>query len=724
MTVQPDILQGLIDHLPAFVFSLDGQYRYTAFNRAHAESMRAQNGVQIEIGGCMLDYMTVPADRENLRADLQRALAGESFTRTLYIGQEGRNRVFLETHVYPQLDAAGAVIGAYFFVLDVTQHKSAEQAAREAEAQLRRTLNAIPVQLWSTTATGASEYQNQAWYDYTGLTEEQSLREGWIASVHPDDRQRTLQVLQNLIQTKSAFDHELRLRRHDGEYNWFLIRSRPLLDESGRLLKWYGTNIEITARKQAEEQLSYQAYLLENISEAVVASDQQYRLTAWNAAAENMYGWKASEVLGKLGLGFTQTEYPGGVDQIKMLAQIAAQDYWRGEATQARKDGSRFPVEISTYVLRDARGEITGYISLNRDITDRKRDQQRIAEALEYNRTLNQELEASVRSLEQSKHDSDLLRQASDMLQMCGTTEEAYTVISQFIQALFPGTAGGVMIVNRARQSVEARVMWGKALASEVLYTIDTCWCLRRGQVYQVNTANQSLLCQHLNPNFAGFYLEVPMAAAGELLGMLHIEWPRAELPAQGKLELAQILAEHIALSLSNIRLRESLQEQSVRDALTGVFNRRYFEETLARELPRAARRGSPVGLIILDVDFFKRINDTFGHAAGDTVLIALSSLLQSNVRSEDLVCRIGGDEFVIILPEASRKIALQRAEAIRSAAAALRLAVGTRTLDEISLSMGVAIFPEQANSSEEFLRQADQALYRAKAAGRNRVEG
>jgi PAS domain S-box-containing protein len=128
----------------------------------------------------------------------------------------------------------------------------------------------------------------------------------------------------------------------------------------------------IGERKRAEERLTYQSQLLTILNDAIIASDSQYRITAWNTAAETMYGWKAEEVLGRFGLDITQTEYPG-IDKTEMLRAISEVGSWRGEATQARKDGTRFPVEVSSIVLRDATGKATGFVSVNRDISGRKR---------------------------------------------------------------------------------------------------------------------------------------------------------------------------------------------------------------------------------------------------------------------------------------------------------------------------------------------------------------
>jgi len=181
-------------------------------------------------------------------------------------------------------------------------------------------------------------------------------------------------------------------------------------------------------------------------------------------------------------------------------------------------------------------------------------------------------------------------------------------------------------------------------------------------------------------------------------------------------------VAEHVALALANLRLRESLRTQSIRDPLTGLFNRRYMEESLDREFRRAERRGAPVGVIMLDIDHFNHFNNTFGHQAGDTLLHALGELLRTRVRAEDIACRYGGEEFVLIMPEASLDITAERAEVLRQEARELRVQQHGQSLGAVTISFGVAAFPEHGPTAEAVIRAADIALYRAKHAGRDQV--
>jgi diguanylate cyclase (GGDEF)-like protein len=189
------------------------------------------------------------------------------------------------------------------------------------------------------------------------------------------------------------------------------------------------------------------------------------------------------------------------------------------------------------------------------------------------------------------------------------------------------------------------------------------------------------------------------------------------------QLRYGALFAQLAALVLDNSQLREALRQEAIRDALTGLYNRRFMQEWLERELQRAARLASLTCLFLLDVDHFKQINDTYGHAAGDFVLLSLGRFLTTHLRGSDIACRYGGEEFVFILPDASPATALRRAEKIRKQVEEIKLEFQSTTLPPLCVSIGIAIFPIHGDSCAALLEAADAALYRAKHSGRNRVE-
>ena len=204
--------------------------------------------------------------------------------------------------------------------------------------------------------------------------------------------------------------------------------------------------------------------------------------------------------------------------------------------------------------------------------------------------------------------------------------------------------------------------------------------------------------------------------AYGEALGLLHIRFAG---PALQSIDVATAAGEQLSLATANLSMQDTVRRQAMRDPLTGVFNRRYMEETLDRETHRAARQTTEIGVLLIDLDKFKQYNDTLGHAAGDELLRSAATIMLRAVRAEDVVCRYGGDEFVIILPDASMAVVEQRARAL-----AERLADLSRpdsNAARVTASIGAALYPRDGKSSKDLLTAADQALYQAKRDGRAR---
>jgi diguanylate cyclase (GGDEF)-like protein len=341
----------------------------------------------------------------------------------------------------------------------------------------------------------------------------------------------------------------------------------------------------------------------------------------------------------------------------------------------------------------------------------------------------NAKLATSLAELRERNQEVTFLSQMSSFLQTCASSEEACTAIARFGPQLFPHEAGTLFMFHASRNYLELAAAWGGADAGEDMFQPSECWALRRGRLHAVGAQDHAIVCAHVARHGEDIkpYICAPLTAQGETLGLLFLMARPAttgSAPAlsEAKEQLATAVAEQIALALSNLRLRETLRQQSVRDPLTGLYNRRFLEETVDRELARLERKNLPLSLIMIDVDHFKTFNDTFGHEAGDAVLRDLGGILQRHVRGGDIACRYGGEEFTVILPEANLEIGRQRAEILREAARELRLVHDGKSLGAVTLSLGVACFPEHGRRREHLLQTADAALYEAKNGGRNRV--
>jgi diguanylate cyclase (GGDEF)-like protein len=347
-------------------------------------------------------------------------------------------------------------------------------------------------------------------------------------------------------------------------------------------------------------------------------------------------------------------------------------------------------------------------------------------------REANTSLEKWTSELETRTRQVTLLSEMGSMLQSCLTAEEAHRIVAEYALRLFPSEVGALCILAPSRNMVETVAVWGSGVERDRVFTRDDCWALRSGRPHCVEDPNSATFCRHVEPNPALCYLCVPLMAQGDALGILHLRsLPEGEtLPKEdherlkaAKMQLATTVAEHIALALANLRLSATLRMQSIRDPLTGLFNRRYMEESMDREIRRATRNQRELGAILLDIDHFKRYNDAFGHEAGDALLRELGAFLQTQIRGEDIACRYGGEEFTLILPEASLEITQRRAEQMRQGVKKLKIQHKGELLGTITLSLGVAALRAHGTTAAEILRAADAALYRAKELGRDRVE-
>jgi diguanylate cyclase (GGDEF)-like protein len=331
-------------------------------------------------------------------------------------------------------------------------------------------------------------------------------------------------------------------------------------------------------------------------------------------------------------------------------------------------------------------------------------------------------IEQLVRELSDANFEIRLLSRLSDLLQACVTLEEAYKVIPRLMQKLFPDYSGAIYIISASGNLVETATTWGEPLTSQPVFAPTDCWALRCGREHLFENTRSGLACQHYQQPLPEQSLCVPMMAHGETLGLLYLSSPEPGKLTEGKQHLATTVSEHIALALANLKLRETLKSQSIRDPLTRLFNRRYMEEFLERELHRAARAGQPLGIIMIDIDHFKQFNDSFGHDGGDTLLQELAMFLQGSIRGSDIACRYGGEEFTLILPEASLELTQQRAEQLRLGVKHLNVQHRRQPLGPVTLSLGVASFPKNGLTRDEVLQAADAALYRAKKSGRDRT--
>lgn len=463
--------------------------------------------------------------------------------------------------------------------------------------------------------------------------------------------------------------------------------------------------------------------VIETAAQPFCSTCPEGRIKVYNPAFLDLIGYTAEELQTKNWIDLVPQERrerdAGVVAELRRAGRPLL-----SESEYIRKDGTRAPVEVLVHRVFSADGRDSYYCWFIRDITERKRVESELQKA-------NADLSNYVGELEQRNRETELFSEMVSLLQACVTIEEVQSVIGRLATELFATDSGAMYLLNPGRKILESVAVWGENKPGEHGLTPRECWSLRLGKMYLVESSMAGVLCSHVKPPLQAASLCIPLMAQGETLGLLHLlfnpGWlslpPEVrERQKRHKQQLAIAVAENLALSLANFKLRDTLYVQSIHDYLTGLYNRRYMSELLEKELHRMARKKQPAGIIIIDIDRFKGFNDRYGHEAGDMVLREFSLFLRRNIREEDFACRYGGDEFVIILPETALENARQRAEQLRQGVKNLNIQFRGDTLDAVTLSLGVSVYPNHGLTAEMLLRTADAALYRAKAEGRDRV--
>jgi len=325
-------------------------------------------------------------------------------------------------------------------------------------------------------------------------------------------------------------------------------------------------------------------------------------------------------------------------------------------------------------------------------------------------------LQALNSQLERKMYEITLSNKIGEHLQACLSSEEAFDVISHMAGEIFLGRPGALCIINSSRDIAAVQRRW-EGVQHDDTFLLEDCRALRHGRPY---SPDSGLVCKHITNKGASLCL--PLVAHGEAVGIIYLDCTQQGVYSEIERAFLILLAEQMALFLANLKMREILRRQSTRDQLTDLYNRRYMEESLAREISRATRNNSVIATLMLDIDHFKKFNDENGHDAGDVILRQVSKLMSENFRASDVVCRYGGEEFVVLMPDATLEAAARKADRFREEVKKLSVVRNGVTLGPLSVSVGIAIFPEHARTSEALIRSADNALYRAKRDGRDRV--
>lgn len=389
-----------------------------------------------------------------------------------------------------------------------------------------------------------------------------------------------------------------------------------------------------------------------------------------------------------------------------------------GGADELRRLGEAFDEMAATLEERQRASE-TAEAELRRVLDDLEH---RVAARTQELSDLSAEATARAQALEARKYFDETLARVTELIQACQTMDEAMHVLETTMPDLTLGRRGTVALLRQSRDVLEEAARWGEGIAGETTYVPDACWSLRLGRPYAHVPAHGGPGCRHVHEAGEG-HVCVPVFVQGQTLGVITVTagdmGPEAAARFLADMETA---VASIGLALFNVRLRQSLRELSIRDPLTGLHNRRFAEEVLEKEFARTRRSGVPFAVLMMDVDHFKRFNDSHGHEAGDRVLKEVGQLIASEFREGDVGCRFGGEEFLVLLHETDAAEAYERAEHFRRALKAAPVVHAGEMLGPVTISIGVAEAPRDGANPLTVVAAADAALYRAKAAGRDRV--
>lgn len=659
----------------------------------------------------------------------------------------------LEHYFFPQLNSAqhqainvcigtiAAVIGGYYLNWRLDQalalHAQAERKLAMERNVLRTVTDNIPDSIFAKDREGRYLLANKAFAALHGMKSPDDLLGKTVFDLFPKERATALHADDTQVMRSGGSSMETERTAVDAEGKVKLLQTTkvPLIDLSERVVGVVGLHRDITRRKEAEQKLRQSEANLAAAQrighfgsvelDLVDLNEPEKNPVRWSDEVFRIYGYESGQVEPSR-RAFLRIVHPEEREEVRESLDYALREAkpYAIDFRIVRPDGVERNIHVRGDVIFDPKtNKPLKLVASVQDVTERVQAEIQLQKA-------NQELAEKVQELERRTNEINLLSELGSRLQACQTAEEAYMEISTAAEALFPGWSGALCVTSASRTTVEPVAEWGQTSEGQRVFAPDECWALRRGKPQSYRSGEKTGHCRHFDLAKIRVSLCVPLMAQGEALGIVSLQIMRSqeEVDTAGRSSweaqrrLAVVLAEQVALALGNLRLRESLKNQSICDPLTGLFNRRYMEESLEREFSRANRSKTSVAIIMMDLDHFKRFNDTFGHQAGDTLLRTLGDLLKRNTRGQDIACRYGGEEFAIVLTDSNLAGALQRAEILRQQVKQLSVEYAGQLLGAISISMGVALYPGHGTTMGDVLRAADQALYCAKREGRDRV--
>jgi diguanylate cyclase (GGDEF)-like protein/PAS domain S-box-containing protein len=609
---------------------------------------------------------------------------------------------------------------------ELAERQRTEASLHESQLRFQAIFNNTFQFMGLASPSGILIEVNQTALDFAGIRREDVVGKWlgdtpwWVAT--PESRDRLHEWV-----TRAAggafIREEVPLVGRDRQTLTIDFSLKPIKNEQGAVVLLIPEGRDITENKRAWEALRrseerFNKFFRASPAAMSITTLGEGRFLDANESMLRLYGYTREEVIGHTALELGM--WVEGKSRGRVVEQLQRYGFVHSVESQVRVKSGELRDVISSLEIVDLDGTPV-LLGTTFDLTDRKRAE---AEMLESHRQVVQ----YVSVLEKRNREMQLLNAMNDLLQAAQNEGEAYQVMVRYLAQLFPQEAGALYMLRASRNLAERVVGWGHAPPQAVFIEPGDCWALRRGRLHRMVPDQIMPVCQHVEQggNATNGTICAPLMAFGETLGVLQILIGPLDADAGNLTDryepLMMAVVDQLGLAIANLKLREHLRFQAIRDPLTGLYNRRFMQETLHHELHRARLSAASIGIMMIDIDHFKQFNDLFGHQAGDMVLKAVGTLLAESGGALQVACRYGGEEFALIVPDASLTQVVAQAEALRSHIKKMVLHYGSEALGTVTISVGVAMYPADGSEPEVLLHHADRALYLAKQAGRDQV--
>lgn len=678
--------------------------------------------------------VTLPADVDSNRALLQRLLSGgaeQDRLKKRYVRKDGE-RVHVELYVR-RLGGAPGAPRMVAIVVDVTERHRAEEQAAEQRRLRDLHFEHSPLAVVEWDAGPRIRRWSPRAEQMFGWTEPEALGRTaedlglFPASEYGRRRQRVERILGGDERQRVVVP----MLHRSGRKLWGDVYNFVVRDADGNVRTIVSMVQDITEAQDMLHMLNESEARFRGIfSQAAVGIallDAAGRWLNVNQKLCEIVGYALDELLE---LDFRAITHPDDLERDTHLARAVMDrtiDQYSIEKRYVRKGGEIVWVMLFVRRLEGAAEEPARFVSVVEDISERKAAEERVQaltaslEAQVAERTA--QLREVIRAGQRRNDELALITDMGRLLSASTDQIEAAQVVVRYLPRIFPLADGALYLEGRRRGLFERQVNWGDASPGAITFTVADCWALRGGEIHMVEGSADPLHCPHTDSDsHAHCHVCVPILNQDAPVGVIELAWGRTGEEWAPEMPLVKTVAETIGLAFGNLRLREELSRQALVDPLTGLHNRRWLERCLGERVARHARGGGGFAVLMIDVDRFKSINDRFGHDAGDRALQEIAQALLRSLRAHDAAARLGGEEFTVVIDTVDAAEAVSAAERVRQAVVALRVRTESHELPELTVSIGVALYPQHGEQIHLVLERADQALYDSKRNGRNQV--